>query len=69
MMDGRAIKLVRTGDKVIVSMGTRAAKSPAYTMVHVGDLILTDGYWERFRDALARGVKRPTVLIVEQGEP
>ena len=65
-MTARAIKLIRNGDKVTVSVGLRAEKSPAYTMMPAGELILCDNEYETFRDALARGVKRPTVLIVEE---
>ena len=69
-MNATAIKLATKADvaavKVTVSMGDRADRSPAYTMAEVGELQMTGTQWETFRDALARGVKRPTVLMIEE---
>lgn len=54
---------------VDVSIGTRAGdgKHPSYTMEAVGQLTLSDAGWDALRESLSRGVKKPNILLIEQG--
>ena len=53
---------------VDVGFGIRAENSPSYSFTSIGTLDFVDCYdWETFRNALARGVKRPDAVFIEEG--
>ena len=52
---------------VDVAVGARADKSPSYTFHTAGTLeFFLPDHWTMFRDTLARGVKRPHALFIEE---
>ncbi len=54
---------------VDVSMGQRDGdgKHPSYQMKLAGTLRLTGAGWDALRESLSRGVKKPHILLIEQG--
>ena len=55
--------------KVVVSVGERGGdgKHPSYKMEGAGVLLLAPAGWDALHDSLSRGVKKPHILLIEQG--
>ncbi len=60
-------KPTRVAVEVYIGERDGDGKHPSYTMVPAGMLTLTDEGWAALRDSLSRGVKKPHILLIEQG--